>query len=83
MRRKNGGDASAKRGEDDKECRRECWTAPQNHEANDVGRRSADSEGGRRRRENVGSLCGEEERLGKTLAMSLGNTEYAEQAMEE
>ena len=30
--------------------------SPQNHEANDVQRRSADSEGGRRRREIVRSL---------------------------
>ena len=33
---KNGGDASAKGGEDDQECRRECWTSSQNHTANDV-----------------------------------------------
>ena len=53
---KDGGDASAKGGEDDKECRRECWTSLQNHEANDAERRSADSEGGRKRREIVRSL---------------------------
>ena len=25
-----------KKKDDDSECRRECWTSPQNHEANDV-----------------------------------------------
>ena len=33
-KRKNGGDASTKGGEDNKKCRRECWTSAQNHEAN-------------------------------------------------
>ena len=42
MRKKNGGDASAQGGEDDKECRRECRISSQNHKANDVERRSTD-----------------------------------------
>ena len=35
-----------------KSAERECWISPQNHEANDVERKSADLEGG----EIVGSL---------------------------
>ena len=43
MKKKNGGDASAKGGEDDQERRGQCWTSPQNNKANNVARRSADA----------------------------------------
>ena len=39
MRRTSAGDASAKGGEYDQECGRECWTSSQNHKANDVEER--------------------------------------------
>ena len=39
-----------KGGEDDQERRRQCWTSPQKHEANDVEGRSADSGKTKRRR---------------------------------
>ena len=58
-KRKTGGDASAKGGEDDYECRRECWTSPQG--------RSTDPDEGRKRLQVVRPLWGEEERMGKAL----------------
>ena len=54
--RKDGGDASAKGGEDDQVCRRQCWTSPQNIEVNNVGRRSADFGARGGTREIAGSL---------------------------
>ena len=44
-KRKNEGDASTTTGgANEQGCRRQCWISPQNHEANVVERRSADSE---------------------------------------
>ena len=59
---KNGGDASAKGGEDDQECRREC-------QANDVEGKSTDLEERGGRSEIAGSLRSKKKRMVKTLAM--------------
>ena len=68
-KKKDGGDASAKGGEDDQECGRECLTSSQNHKANDVEVRSTDlvERGGRR--EIAGALRGKKKRMVKTLAL--------------
>ena len=66
MRKKNGGDASAKGGENVQECRRECWTPPQNHKANGVDERSTDLGEGGGRREITGSLRSKKEKKRST-----------------
>ena len=65
MRRKKGGDASAKGGEDDQECKRECWTSSQKHNANDVEGMSTDLGERRGRRELDGALRSKKKRMVK------------------
>ena len=65
---KSEGDASAKCGEDDHECRRECWTSSQNHKANDVGGgEEYRSWGKRRKTRNCWSAAKQKEKNGQHI----------------
>ena len=83
MRRKNRGDASAKGGEDDQECRRECWTSSHDHKANYVEGRSTDVEERGGRREIAGTLRSKKKIMFKKNGNAMRRYRIAKQAMEE
>ena len=80
MKKKNGGDASAKGGEDDHEYRRKCWTSSQKILSQRCGWEEYRSWRKRKKTRDCWTVVKQKEKNGHNI----GNVmEYARQALEE